>query len=59
MKPGDLVRCKVWGQTGIIIKVPRNHGYDGRPGKLYMVLWADGKQIVEHINNLEPLNAAG
>lgn len=58
MKLGDLVRCKIWGKTGLVIQVPRNHSYDSRPGKLYKILWPDGTQVV-HINNLELIDAAG
>jgi hypothetical protein len=55
MKVGDLVRCKIRGRTGLVIRAPRNHSYDNRPGKLYKILWADGTQMV-HINNVEVIS---
>ena len=59
MKPGDLVRCRIWGKTGLILVAPKSHGYDNRPGKLLKVLWSDGTQAMEHINNVEVISEAG
>jgi hypothetical protein len=60
MKPGDLVRCKIWGKIGVIIGIPKHDHAVQCSGafKLVNVMWADGTQIV-HVNNVEPLNAAG
>ena len=50
MKPGDLVRCRIWGMVGVIIGIPKHH----RSGafKLINVMWPDRTQIV-HINNVD------
>lgn len=60
MKPGDLVRCKIWGKIGVIIGIPRHEHTVQRSGefKLVNVMWSDCTQIV-HINNVEVINAAG
>lgn len=60
MKPGDLVRCKIWGKTGVIIGIPKHDHTVQRSGefKLVNVMWSDRTQIV-HINNVEVINAAG
>lgn len=57
MKVGDLVRCRIWGRTGLVIHVPNKRDWRGQlNGKLLKVLWADGKQAVEHINNVEVIS---
>jgi len=60
MKVGDLVRCKIWGKTGVIIGIPKHDHAVQRSGpfKLVNVMWSDRTQIV-HINNVEVINAAG
>jgi len=60
MKPGDLVRNILRSRdkdlTGIVLTSPGTHGYDGRRGVLFKVLWADGTQAVDHINNVEVIS---
>ena len=56
MEVGDLVRCKLWGDLGVIIE--GRHG----PGGAYLarVLWHnDPAPRLAHIAHLEVVNAAG
>ena len=59
MKPGDLVRCKIWGNIGVIIGIPKHdHTVQRSDGfKLVNVMWSDRTRIV-HINNVEVIHEA-
>lgn len=59
-KAGDIVVSKIWGNIGLVLVGTQARTRNaGRPGKLVKVLWSDGIQNIEHVNNVRLLSEDG
>lgn len=53
IKEGDLVYCDARKQVGIVTRLPRTVTGERKPSdKLFLVLWPDGKETIDHIDTL-------